>query len=532
MLNVLLVDDEPFIRKGLAIILDWESEGFCIAGEASDGEQALGMLRQKDYDLVLTDINMPGMGGFGLLEAARAEGIDTHFAIVSGYNDFENAKRAMQFGCVDFLSKPVNSGELSKVLASVRADCEKHQRDELEERARDKAMLERHLLPLLAGRYDSINVEYIRENMELKGKLRYINIELDMNDLNRLGLDETHRRALQRRLYDVIIGFMGSRSDHIIFDVNKSADCYDVGFIYTEQLAAERSMDERGYMKWFLDEIVKGMESSDCRVQIQMGAEVDDIEHISSSYNQASVAKLMTGFSGADEPAADSAEEELFSPEHQQVIDELLASIERCDYGAIDSLVGRLYEVFASPDMDYKSIRQNIHYLMFNLIHEGIERNPGANQDEMMHFLASSAFDSGISRGSQSHFRTFCRQYADYLSEKGGVQGDSGGSSVLAQVEKEINENYMNNISLKSLSEKLFINSAYLGQLFRKKYGKTFKEYLNEVRIEKAAELLRTTNLRVYQISEMVGYQSLDYFINKFVQIKKHTPTQYRKKII
>ena len=112
------------------------------------------------------------------------------------------------------------------------------------------------------------------------------------------------------------------------------------------------------------------------------------------------------------------------------------------------------------------------------------------------------------------------------------MQGDSGGSSVLAQVEKEINENYMNNISLKSLSEKLFINSAYLGQLFRKKYGKTFKEYLNEVRIEKAAELLRTTNLRVYQISEMVGYQSLDYFINKFVQIKKHTPTQYRKKII
>ena len=113
MLKVLLVDDEPYIRKGLAIIVDWEREGFCIAGEASDGDQAIALMRQKHFDLVLTDLNMPGMGGFGLLEAARAEGIDAHFVIVSGYNDFGNAKRAMQLGCVDFLSKPVNSAELT-----------------------------------------------------------------------------------------------------------------------------------------------------------------------------------------------------------------------------------------------------------------------------------------------------------------------------------------------------------------------------------------------------------------------------------
>ena len=88
----------------------------------------------------------------------------------------------------------------------------------------------------------------------------------------------------------------------------------------------------------------------------------------------------------------------------------------------------------------------------------------------------------------------------------------------------------MQNISLKSLSEKYFINSAYLGQLFRKQYGTSFKDYLNAYRINVAAEMLLSTGKRVYEISESVGYQSLDYFISKFVAVKGHTPTQYRKR--
>ena len=78
--------------------------------------------------------------------------------------------------------------------------------------------------------------------------------------------------------------------------------------------------------------------------------------------------------------------------------------------------------------------------------------------------------------------------------------------------------------------ENLARNALYSADYFRKKFGKTFKEYLNEYRIKKAAELLATTNMRVYQVSEAVGYQSLDYFISKFVQIEGHTPSQYRKK--
>ncbi|MCC2727807.1 helix-turn-helix transcriptional regulator, partial [Blautia sp. MSK22_86] len=91
-------------------------------------------------------------------------------------------------------------------------------------------------------------------------------------------------------------------------------------------------------------------------------------------------------------------------------------------------------------------------------------------------------------------------------------------------VEKEIKENYAANLTLKGLSEKYYVNSAYLGQLFRKKYGLSFKDYLNNFRMEQAAGLLIRTDKKIVQIAEEVGYHDLDYFVNRFIQVKGCTP--------
>ena len=100
---------------------------------------------------------------------------------------------------------------------------------------------------------------------------------------------------------------------------------------------------------------------------------------------------------------------------------------------------------------------------------------------------------------------------------------------MLAEVEDEVRKNYASNITLKELSEKYFVNSAYLGQLFRKKHGCSFKDYLNKHRIDQAAGLLRKTDLKIYQIAEQVGYKDVDYFVNKFIEAKGCTPAKYRK---
>ena len=128
-------------------------------------------------------------------------------------------------------------------------------------------------------------------------------------------------------------------------------------------------------------------------------------------------------------------------------------------------------------------------------------------------------------RGSKAHLTRFACEYGDYLSQlrKNVSRG------VLGEIEREIRENYAKNITLKSLSEKYYVNSAYLGQLFRKKNGQSFKDYLNNYRMERAADLLLHTDKKIVEIAEEVGYHDLDYFVNRFILVKGCTPANFRR---
>jgi two-component system response regulator YesN len=90
----------------------------------------------------------------------------------------------------------------------------------------------------------------------------------------------------------------------------------------------------------------------------------------------------------------------------------------------------------------------------------------------------------------------------------------------------------MDNLSLKTLSEKYFMNTAYLGQIFKKQFDISFKDYLNNYRIERATELLMRSDDKIYLIANLVGFKNTDYFISKFVQLKGITPLQFRKQLI
>ncbi len=121
MLKVLLVDDEPFILQGLKILVDWNEEGFEIAGTASDGQEALDFLQLNQVDLIITDIKMPGMGGLELLEKIRKEKLsEAYFVILSGYAEFSYAQKAMQYECSNYMLKPIEKEQLMKILQSVR----------------------------------------------------------------------------------------------------------------------------------------------------------------------------------------------------------------------------------------------------------------------------------------------------------------------------------------------------------------------------------------------------------------------------
>ena len=102
LITVLVVDDEEDIRKGIAYMIDWNSMGFSIIGEASNGSEALNLIRKQHPAVVITDIRMPGMDGMQLIEILHEEFPETKVVLLSGYSDIEYYRKALSFMIFDF----------------------------------------------------------------------------------------------------------------------------------------------------------------------------------------------------------------------------------------------------------------------------------------------------------------------------------------------------------------------------------------------------------------------------------------------
>lgn len=130
MYKVLLADDEKTILEGISTLVDWEKAGATVTGKASDGKMAYEMILQTPPDIVISDVKMPGMNGLELIEKVKQRYPDISFIILSGYDEFEFAKRAMQFNVKHYLLKPCNEKKIMGVLQEVVTELEEKKRKE------------------------------------------------------------------------------------------------------------------------------------------------------------------------------------------------------------------------------------------------------------------------------------------------------------------------------------------------------------------------------------------------------------------
>lgn len=122
MRKIILVEDEFYIRETLKRTVDWNEEGYEIIGEATNGEQAVAKTKELQPDLVLLDINLPDMNGFEVISQLKQQGVAARIIIITGYDTFEFAKKAISYGVTEYLLKPVIPAELSAALRKVKED--------------------------------------------------------------------------------------------------------------------------------------------------------------------------------------------------------------------------------------------------------------------------------------------------------------------------------------------------------------------------------------------------------------------------
>lgn len=245
LMKVMLVDDEPFILQGLSVIIDWETEGFEIVKKASDGEEAIAYLRENKVDLIITDIRMPKITGIELLETVRAEKLsDAYIFILSGYNDFRYAQAAIRYSAMEYILKPVQKEQLLESVRRVVAKTENRIQEELDSRRMQRGYLLQNMTALLQGKGKEENLAYVRENFRCGQGIRYLHICL--NDL--LALEEMSDEEvseLKDGVYEQVSQYLREDADHLFKDFFVYEEDYEIGFIYCEYMAKEKSFRKK-----------------------------------------------------------------------------------------------------------------------------------------------------------------------------------------------------------------------------------------------------------------------------------------------
>jgi two-component system response regulator YesN len=516
--KVFLVEDEIVTREGIRDIVDWNAYGFEFCGEAPDGEMALPAIHTTCPDVLITDIKMPFMDGLQLCKIVRQRWPSIKTIILSGHDEFEYAQRAIELGVTEYLLKPLGALDLHRALRRLAAqlDQEREEQERLrrlrEQVDENLALLrERLLFKLLLGAVspsDAIE-ESLALGMDLTARCYLVIIV-------RIELQEhTHRLdyAEQHRAQRVVAGLVASNPD--VFLLTK--DLEELVLILKGN-TFETIQEERDLL---LKQIDRQAKEAPCQLLIGRGAPARRLADISQSF-----AEALASLQGA--------------PEQRGGVDNIVdrAELIKVDRSAVEDYLkcGTLedfddfFDAFVQPLGDAIKSYMVRNYIVMDIalttarfvggLGGDVEQVvPGLDQIEAV----VAGLDS-IGQIREYAQRTLVGAVA-YRDSQAGRQH----ASMLQQARSYVDRHYMDpNISLSEVAAQVNHSPSHFSTVFSQETNTTFKQYLTEVRIKKARELLRTTNAKSYEIACQVGYTDPHYFSYVFRKNTGLTPTDFR----
>jgi Response regulator containing CheY-like receiver domain and AraC-type DNA-binding domain len=529
MIKVMLVDDEPLIREGLKIILDWAAYGYEIVAEATNGMEALAIVKEEEIDLMIVDLNMPKMLGLELIKQIRNEIPQSaiQFIILSGLAEFEDAKTAMSLNVYAYLLKPIQKQELIELLIKMNRDYSQKQQHAKKEEKRLRIECRFRAGKVLLNKYTKEDIAYLKEYLCMGGEYwYYVSFEFDENEESFMRLNNHEKASLQEECVEYLKKQFKRNVFHIVPTMEREEYIFGVGVLYTPELLVCAGNDGRDYIACVYKNLC---EHFGYKMRAYIGLKVDNLEEISKSFQEIRVLRCFYNI-GAQKNSIVFGEQmknrNSFYGISKKEVKALVEQIRNNDIKRISDTVEAIYAQMRNHASTIDMVKANIYYLYYQLLELVQEIGEEQEQMEVLQYITRESFDKLILSGNENDLKKFIISYAEYLGELKG----KARKGILSQVKTYVEENYMENLNLKILGEKFYINNVYLGQLFKKNVGVSFNEYLNILRIEGATRLLETTDLRIYTIAEKSGFQNADYFINKFVGVKGITPNQYRMK--
>ncbi|MEW4414536.1 response regulator [Clostridium sp. AN503] len=530
MYRVMLVDDEPLILAGIASMLDWEQQDCRIVGKATNGQQALEQLDELKPDIIITDIKMPAMDGIEFMRRARENQCQAQFILLTNLEDFSLAREAVRLGALDYL---------------VKLELDEEKLAETLDRAVEKCREKNPVGGVLSDRetqYGMTMADSIRNYFR-----RVLVFDLEGN------AQEPLKQVIREQFQEPVL---------MLIHFNYGFEGFSPAFTRDDQ---KKMM---GFAEDIITEMVKGFFDHSCLVRRDQNGFILVLSAFGIPDYQERIRKMGGKFLSVIKDYFEVSASVAVSRKGQGIEEfpELL-------YQVMSAMNYTYYE-WAEPIVFYSEECEasNRHSSNFNIsflkkdLGQSIQSNDGEKFTGIMeqveellmehkpsraqaingcsslyYFITSffeeqeeSAFPYAVDIIGQLNrmgtlndiirwIGSFSGEVVKVLEQR--ADGKTDRNVELAQ--KYVEEHYREKISLAQLADQLGISQGYLSSSFKKQTGQNFTDYVNHFRVEKAKELIATHQYMMYEISDMLGFDTQYYFSTVFKKITGFTPKEY-----
>lgn len=534
MYKVLFTDDEILTREAVAENTPWEEAGFTLIGTAQDGREAISLMEKEEPSLLITDICMPVMDGLELAAYVREHFPSMKVIILSGYDEFAYAKRALQYGVSEYILKPITSIELKEELEKIRTqlDKENRSRTQIEKLQQDyeknrPLLRERLLNQLLEGRGREENLQQQLEEMEidLKGKRQAV---LLIGANNEIEWKQEHPditpELMQFILYNAAQELVGEEDNAVLFR-NPAERSILV-------LARETDEELREAVARIGAKVNQAFSQyMNLKLCVVVGKTVSSPRAWKDSYESACRTEGYRYLfdNGGLLYAVDFEEKDAPSIRTALWSDDLVLAIKTGNQEEITEKVHDYFTALRQAECQRGTLQiyiQNCVLTIWITLEERGTLQAGEYGEEGS-FIKKLQEYRHLSDIEEAFLK-----FALSLSEKIARKRDTGSQALALRALDYMEKNYMRtDLSLNTVCEYLAVSVSYFSMIFKTEAKETFVEALTRIRMEKARQILETTSLKNYEVAEKVGYNDPHYFSATFKKQVGMTPTEYAKKM-
>lgn len=531
MYTVMIVDDEPIIRKGIANFIPWESINCQVSHEVTNGLEAIEILKKDTPDIIISDIKMPGMDGIELSKYIYENLPHVKVILLTGYSDFEYAQSAIRYNVVDFILKPSSNDKIIQAIENTKTIISKERSQHQKLEVMTEQLNENVLLLQEKFLYDFIK-ELHHNPSTLEKSFQDLNIDLENYHVIAFKFTtKTNNEAINIKANKQNILGEIKRFISIIFkDFNHYNITMDCRYICSIINIGENNVEDS--TTFLLNKSKKLLDffSDFMSIDIALG-----ISALHKNFDQ-----LQTAYMEADA----SLSLKFYEENKIFIYSECMPNESTLDKTLEHHYVDKILELIKSRKQDLaiatmhefiealKTSRQPIEYIK----NVGVLLSSLCFKLLINHYIDLSEI---IENSSQTYTNIL---NTDSISRLSQILEDliissierisylhSQDNYIIKKVTDYIEVNYNSQIKLNDLAALVHVNSSYLSRLIKQETGATLTEILTKTRIEKAKILLSLGNMKTYEIAIQVGIEDPAYFSQVFKKYTGLSPSEFKK---